>query len=363
MKKNDGASDLLNSPFIVPIFIMNRGCPNRCIFCNQRATAGNYPPKVTKDYFDATVRSSLAWNQTKSRHVEIAFYGGSFTGMDSAYQEELLSYAHAFIQKGLVHAIRVSTRPDYITEDKLLLLKKYNVGTVEIGAQSFVDDILQSAQRGHRADSIAQSILILKKLGFRTGLHLMVGLPLETKEQFLYSIDQTVKIRPDAVRIHPVIVFNDTALAVEFREGRYIPLELSEAVELCCLAWEKLSLAGIRIIRMGVHITPEMEKSGMVLAGPIHPAFGSLVLDSVFYDYTRRLLQKASDSVKEFRFQLSQKDISNFRGQNNANTKAIKKLYPHTNLIVESNPGQVRGEISLTIDSKESFYLKIPGMH
>ena len=122
----------------------------------------------------------------------------------------------------------------------------------------------------------------------------MAGLPKDTKEGFIYSLDKTIELKPDTVRIHPVIVFSGTALAEEFRKGEYKPLELSEAVELCELAWEKLSAAGIRIIRIGVQLTKEMEKDGAVLAGPIHPALGSLVLSSIFYDHTIKLLDKIS---------------------------------------------------------------------
>ena len=362
MKKTDHESETNITSLIIPIFIMNSGCPHRCIFCNQKITAGNFPPQITKEFFDAEVNSYLAWNKDKSKKVEIAFYGGSFTGIAPDYQEELLTRAYSFIQKGLVDSIRISTRPDYISENNLPLLKKYGVTTVEIGAQSFIDEVLLFAQRGHDADSIVKAMTILKNQGFRTGLHLMAGLPKDTKEGFAYSIDKTIELHPDTVRIHPVIVFSGTALAGEFQKGEYTPLELADAVELCRLAWEKLSIAGIRVIRMGVQITPEMEKDGAVLAGPVHPGFGSLVLSAVFYDYTRKLLEKISPDAGEICFSLSTRDISNFRGLNNMNISAIKKLYPRTNLIVESISCQSRGKIYLSADSGKSFHLKIPGI-
>jgi histone acetyltransferase (RNA polymerase elongator complex component) len=351
-----------SNPLIIPIFIMNSGCPHRCIFCNQKITAGNFPLKITKEFFDSEVQSYLAWNKNKSRKVEIAFYGGSFTGIAPAYQEELLSWAYSFIQNGLVHAIRISTRPDYITESNLPILKKYGIATIEIGAESFIDEVLQFAQRGHDAAAIVKAMIILKDHGFQTGLHLMAGLPKDTEEGFIYSIEKTIELKPDTVRIHPVIVFGGTALAEELLKREYNPLDLSEAVELCKLAWEKLSAAGIRIIRMGVQLTKEMEKDGAVLAGPIHPALGSLVLSSIFYDHIMNLLDNISQDTKEIRFCLSQRDMSDFRGLNNMNLSAIKKLYPYTNLIVESNIGQRRGVISLATDLGESFTLRIPGI-
>ncbi len=365
MKKSDKGSieKSHNGALIIPIFIMNSGCPHRCIFCNQKITAGNFPLKITKEFFDSEVKSYLAWNKDKSRKVEIAFYGGSFTGVDPVYQEELLSWAYSFIQKKLVHSIRISTRPDYITESNLPILKKYGVTTIEIGAQSFIDEVLIFSQRGHDSASIVNALITLKDHGFRTGLHLMVGLPKDTKDGFIYSLDKTIELQPDTVRIHPVIVFSETALAEKLRKGEYKPLELSDAVDLCRMAWEKLSAAGIRIIRIGVQLTPEMEKDGVVLAGPIHPALGSLVLSSIFYHHIINFLDKLSADTKELRFGLSERDMSNFRGLNNRNISAIKKLYPRTNLIVESNTSQRRGVISVTTDSGESLTLKVPGIN
>lgn len=363
MIKNKHESKTGRKPLIIPIFIMNRGCPHRCIFCNQKITAGNFPPKITREFFDAEVKSYLAWNKDKSRGVEIAFYGGSFTGIEPAYQEQLLSWADSFIQRGWVDSIRISTRPDYISEKNLPLLKKYGVHMVEIGAESFVDEVLQYAGRGHDAASIVKATTILKEHDLKTGLHLMAGLPLDTKEGFIYSVDKTIELKPDTVRIHPVIVFAGTALADDYREGKYKPLELADAVELCRLAWEKFSEAGIRVIRMGVQMTPQMQQEGAVLAGPVHPAFGSLVLSSVFYNHTVKFLENISPGTKDLHFNLSGRDVSSFRGWNNMNIDAIKKLYPNANLIIKSVPGQPGGEISVVADSGQPFHIRIPGIH
>jgi histone acetyltransferase (RNA polymerase elongator complex component) len=360
MKNNHGSENGSN-PLIIPIFIMNKGCSHRCIFCNQKISAGNFPQEITKDLFDSEVNSYLSWNKDKSRNVEIAFYGGSFTGIDPVYQEKLLSWAYIFIQEGFVNSLRISTRPDYIFEDNLSVLKKYNVTTIEIGAQSFIDEVLRFAQRGHDAAATVKAVTMLKEHGFRTGLHLMAGLPGDSKEGFIYSLDKTVELKPHTVRIHPVVVFKGTTLAEEFSKGKYRPLELSAAVELCGLAWEKLSAAGIRVIRLGLQLTPEMETDGAVLAGPSHPALGTLVLSSVFYNHTIKLLEKISKETGEILFNLSERDISNFRGLNNMNISAIKKLYPGTKIIVRSRIGQRRGVISVDAGLAESLTVEIPG--
>ena len=341
---------------------MHSGCPHLCIFCNQKIIAGNYAPQITKDFFDNEVKSYLDWNKKIDSNVEIAFYGGSFTGIDKAYQETLLSWAGSYVESGQVNSIRVSTRPDYITKDSLTLLKKYNVSTVEIGAQSFNDEALQFAQRGHDAAATVLAMKNLKEQGFRTGLQLMAGLPKDTPDGFMNSTNKTIELQPDTVRLHPLLVLSDTDLAEEFRLGNYKPLELTEAIDLCRMAWEKLTAAGIRVIRIGLQVTQTLDKEGAILAGPFHPAFGSLVLSSVFYNSTIKLLAGIPPDTKELRFNLSARDMSNFRGLANMNIAAIKKLYPSANIIVESISAQMRGEISVATDSGKSFTLKIPGI-
>jgi histone acetyltransferase (RNA polymerase elongator complex component) len=348
---------------IIPIFIMHSGCPHRCIFCNQKIIAGNYAPQITKDFFDTEVKSYLDWNKKRSSNVEIAFYGGSFTGIDQAYQETLLSWAGSYVESGQVNSIRVSTRPDYITKDSLALLKKNNVSTVEIGAQSFNDEALQFAQRGHDAAATVLAMKTLKAHGFRTGLQLMAGLPKDTADGFMNSINKTIELMPDTVRLHPLLVLDGTDLAEEFRRGNHKPLELAEAIDLCRMAWEKLTAAGIRVIRIGLQVTSTLEKDGAMLAGPFHPAFGSLVLSSVFYNLTIKLLASIPKETKELHFNVSSQDMSNFRGMANINIAAIKKLYPDAKLIVQSSSSQTRGEISVTTDSGESYSLKIQGIN
>jgi histone acetyltransferase (RNA polymerase elongator complex component) len=350
MKTNNHRTETAIVPLIIPIFVMNSGCPHRCIFCNQKITAGNFPPEISRDFFEAEVTSYLNWNKDKSRRVEIAFYGGSFTGIAAGYQSNLLQWAQSYIQAGLVQSIRISTRPDYINTDIVANLRKNNVTTVEIGAQSFVDEVLRYAQRGHSAADITHAIRLLKESGLQTGIHLMAGLPKDSLNGFTFSLERTIELKPDTVRIHPVVVFRDTILAREFKQGNYRPLSLPEAISYCRLAWGKLTASGIRIIRTGLHLTNEMEEPGAVLAGPLHPAFGNLVLSALFYERINNLLENLPDETKELCFYLSPRDVSNFRGLNNSNIKAIKKLYPRAVINVRAATEQKRGLISMETD-------------
>lgn len=359
MKKTSEA-ERPDKPLIIPIFIMNAGCPQHCVFCNEKIAAGSYPAAVSRRLFEREVDSYLRWNKDKRRRVEIAFYGGNFTGLPQDDQNRLLSWANVYMAKGAVESIRISTRPDYIVRDQLEYLYGQGVRTVEVGAQSFSDEVLRHAGRGHNAQAIERALPLLKAHGFKTGLHLMAGLPGETKESFLQGLCRTVEIRPDTARIHPVLVFKDTPLADEYLRGRYQPLDLAEAVDWCRLAWEKLTPAGIRIIRFGLQMTSEMGQPDNVLAGPLHPSLGSLVYSAIFFQAALQLISEHAGEDRRWRFQVAARDMAHFRGPGNANIQAIKKLYPDAEISIESIRKDLSGQLSIFTESGKSLVCDMP---
>jgi histone acetyltransferase (RNA polymerase elongator complex component) len=349
-------------PLVIPIFITHRGCPNRCVYCNQNISAGPFDTYLSKASFGSEIESYLHWNKDKRRKVEIAFYGGNFTGLEKPDQERLLSWADRYIQERRVDSIRISTRPDDIDRDGLIFLRDRGVRTIELGAQSFDDDVLKRASRGHDAQATIDAVKQIKDQGFKIGIHLMAGLPGDSREIFLDTLNQTVKLAPDMVRIHPTLVLSDTRLADLYRQGLYQPLSIGEAVFRCRLAWEVLAPAEIRIIRFGLQTTPEMSRIGAVLAGPKHPAFGSLVYSSIFYSSTLNLLKDIPKNTRQLRFLVNSRDISNFRGYQNENLTAIKKLYPNADIVIDSDPSDIPGRISLVTPGGDQTSLRIAGI-
>ena len=242
-------------------------------------------------------------------------------------------------------------------------MKQHGVMTVEIGAQSFNDNVLKNAGRSHTAADTAECIRRLQKHGFTTGLHLMAGLPGDDRNGFVRSLEQTLALGPDMVRIHPLIVFDHTELANRYRQGHYTPLALDEAVDLCVLAWETLIPHGISIIRFGLQPTPEMSRPGAYLAGPLHPSFGSLVYGRIYLTYTQRLLDTLPNLTGALRFEIAQADASHFRGPGNANLSALKALYPDTSITIEIVPTTKRGHLAVTTETGVSRLVTIPGMN
>lgn len=328
---------------IIPIFMMNKGCPNRCVFCNVQKTAGKQIKNVTESELRETVLSYTHHAKKKSKEVQIAFYGGNFTGLDKKDKIELLGYAKALMNEGLVHTIRISTRPDYIDLEQCKLLRSFGVTTVELGVQSMIDEVLELSGRGHSAADTEHALKMLKKQGFETGIHLMVGLPGDNRERFVCTIDRCIDLKPDTVRIHPTIVFENTALARAYREGRYKPLSMSEAVDACKYALKRFSSAGIPVIRLGLQTTSEIEEAGSVVAGPFHPAFHALVEESIFFDRACDMLTTRNPAGKAIIFTVSPKDISYMRGQKNGNIKKLKDKFRLKSIAVTTDPRMERG--------------------
>ena len=334
---------------IIPFFIPNGGCPHRCIFCNPERTAGPQPARISAGHFEERVRSHLRSARTKPGDVQIAFYGGNFTGLARTEQIRLLERAGKFIASGEVHSIRISTRPDHIDAERLALLKAYGVRTVEIGAQSMVDGILQAAERGHSAADVERAVGLIQREDFHAGVHLMAGLPGERRGDFEYSVERVIALQPDMVRIHPTLVLAGTPLAARYREGNYEPLALPEAVAWCRYALRRFAEAGIPVIRVGLQSTPEMEKEGSILAGPYHPAFRSIVESSLFLDMAASLLATHPVRGRQIVLTSAPADESRLRGQKNENVVSLKRRFGLADLAIAADPGQEKGTLRIVV--------------
>ncbi len=279
--------------FIVPIFIPNLGCPHRCIFCDQRRITGQkrISPEKVKDIIETALRSE---RYEKEKGIEVAFYGGTFTGLPLSYMKELLSSVKPYMEKEIVKEIRVSTRPDKVNEEILRFIKDYGVRTVELGAQSLDDNVLELSKRGHSSEDTIRAFYLLKDLGFKVGIQLMPGLPGDSREKFLKTIEKVIALKPDMVRLYPTVVIKGSELERLYKEGRYFPLSLEEAVEICAESCILLEKEGIPVIRIGLMYSDELVRN--IVAGPWHPSFGFLVRSKI---YIRQYVLPVLRGIKE----------------------------------------------------------------
>lgn len=286
---------------IIPIFIPHRGCPNDCVFCNQRKITAHQTPVLPEDVH-GTVETWLSTLEPRHMEtIELAFFGGSFTGIPVEEQTAFLQVAKAYKDAGRIHRIHLSTRPDYISREILDNLKRWGVDVIELGVQSFDEDVLKASGRGHDAACVYESSRLIQEYGFTLGIQLMIGLPGDTMEKDIYSARETVKIGPSIARLYPTVVIRDTALYDMYLAGAYTPMPEDNAVERTKAMYQILDAAGINIIRVGLKSSdiiadtgrqgstnsdtrPDFDGSSCTVAAPssiapgtFHPAFRQLV--------------------------------------------------------------------------------------
>ena len=277
----------MKKQYIIPIFVPHLGCPNDCVFCNQKSISGQ-KSNMTKEKAKKIIDDYLESIKDEVAEIEIAFFGGSFTAIEKEKQEELLKVAYEYIKNEKVESIRVSTRPDCIDKETLKRLKKYGVKTIELGVQSANDYILKKANRGHTFEDVKKASKMIRWNGFKLGHQMMVGLPESTRIDEINTAKALVKLKPKMVRIYPVLVIKNTKLEEEYKEGKYQPLSVVQAVEICKDIVRIFADKNIDIIRIGLQNTEEISdpknEGSEVVAGPYHPAFRQLVESAMWYD-------------------------------------------------------------------------------
>lgn len=320
----------MSKQYIIPIFVPHLGCPNDCIFCNQKSISGQMK-QVTEEEVEKTIQEFLNSFKDENLYTEIAFFGGSFTGIDIELQEKLLKIAYKYVKEKKVDGIRVSTRPDYIDKNELRLLKKYGVKTIELGVQSANDYILKRAKRGHTFEDVKKASKLIRRHGFTLGHQMMVGLPDSTWIDEMNTAKELAKLKPKIIRIYPVLVIKRTELETEFAKGEYHPITLEQAVERCKELYYFFDKKKITVIRMGLQNTDIISNpenvSSEVVAGPYHEAFGQLVEDSIWYDKILNAIKKVNTKVAEIEIEVNPENINNVIGHKKENIQKLKELY------------------------------------
>jgi len=326
---------------IIPFFIPHAGCPHQCVFCDQTSITGKSAPPDTSS-IPATIESYLA-STSSSDPAQVAFYGGSFTALPVEDQKCFLGVVQPFLDSGRVEGIRLSTRPDAITQEVLSLLRHYHVTTIELGVQSMDDEVLLLSGRGHTAAHTVDAVALLREHAFIVGIQLMPGLPGDTAGRFRETVSTVIDLRPDFVRIYPALVIRDTPLAEMYRRGKYTPLSLDTSIDVCRDAMIRFEQAGIEVARIGLQPTEELERPGTILAGPWHPAFRQLVESSRLLGSMRALLLTDHGS-EPVTFAVNPSDLSSAIGQNRSNIHAIRDQYGRCATII-ADPELPKGSV------------------
>ena len=349
----------MKKQYIIPIFVPHLGCPNDCIFCNQKAISGQ-KKNITKEEAKKIIEDYLK-NIKEDAQIEIAFYGGSFTAIDEKLQDELLEVAYNFVKNGQVESIRISTRPDCIDKKTLKRLKKYKVKTIELGVQSANNYILERANRGHTFEDVKKASKMIRWNGFKLGHQMMVGLPDSTRIDEINTAKALIKLKPKMVRIYPVLVVKNTKLEKEYLEGTYEPLPLVQAVETCKELVRMFADKKIEIIRIGLQNTEEISdpenKESEVVAGPYHPAFRQLVESGMWYDAIVGKIKKLNVKVKEVQVTVNPIDANNVIGHKKENVIKLKETYD-VDLILKQDENIKQGKSKIDITKIYNDFLE-----
>lgn len=341
----------MQSQYIIPIFVPHLGCPNDCVFCNQRSISGQ-KKQVTGAEVKQTIKEYLETFKNEDAHKEVAFFGGSFTGIEPEKQEELLQAAYEYVENGEIDSIRVSTRPDYIDKTILKRLKKYKVKTIELGVQSSNDYILKQAKRGHTFEDVKKASKLIRRYGFDLGHQMMVGLPESTRIDELNTAKDLAKLKPKMIRIYPVLVIKNTELARMYQNGEYEPVTLEQAIETCKELYYFFEKKHITIIRMGLQNTDLISNpdnlESEVLAGPYHEAFGQLVESRIWYDSIVNKIKQFNVKVKEVEIELNPRDVNHVIGHKKENINKLKEFYEVDVKIIQ-NEKKIPGKFDVRI--------------
>ncbi len=307
----------------IPIFIPHLGCPNDCVFCNQRTISGHnsFDPSSVKNEIEAALAT------LGERRAEIAFFGGSFTGIDRALMIYLLDTAEGYVKSGRVSGIRLSTRPDYIDGEILDILKKYTVNAVELGIQSTSDKVLALSKRGHTADVSARAARAVVDAGFDFVGQMMIGLPGSTREDEIKTALDICRFGAVAARVYPTVVFRKTELCLMSERKEYVPLDNETAVSRSADVLDIFDKNSVDVLRVGLCASENLASETEVAGGANHPALGELAMSELFF---RRICEKLGDSPqngKALRIYVPQGSVSKAVGQKKHNIERLCEKY------------------------------------
>ena len=307
----------------IPIFVPHMGCPHACVFCNQKTISGHDKPDFTK--VKDEIENALSSVDTSRQEAQIAFFGGSFTGIERADMIFLLSVAKGFIDDGRVSSIRISTRPDYIDEEIIGILKEYGVKSVELGIQSTSDKVLDVCERGHdKATSLKAGGMIVDA-GLELVGQMMTGLPSATAEDEVQTAKDIVKMGATGARIYPTVVFKGTELARMAERGVYTPLSREEAIERSEKAFEVFVGAGVKVIRIGLQSSETLCSGEETACGDYCESIGEMVIARYYEKRLTELLRRGE--ARDVVVAVNPRRVSNAAGYRAETKRKLKERY------------------------------------
>ena len=337
----------------IPIFLPELACPYRCVYCNQFSITG-LNDIVKADNVKTIIDSHLASFKEEKRFVEVAFFGGNFTGLPLQMQNDYLDAVQPYLDKGLIDGIRCSTRPDYITLQRVQEIKRLGMRNIELGAQSTNDEILKQCKRGHTYNDIVEASQTILSEGITLGLQMMIGLPSSKEEHDLQTAKDIVNLGAEETRIYPCIVVKDTELAAMYKSGEYEALSIEEAVKRSSKLYSYFTENNVKVLRIGLHSSDELDNEAYV-AGPYHKNFAEMVFSNIWKEKLRCLDPETLRS-KDIIINVLESQINHAIGWKGENKKMLSERFDvHFNPVANSQLPTANSQFDFTITSKEEL--------
>ncbi len=303
----------------IPIFIPHLGCPNDCAFCNQRSISG----RTHFDISDVRKQIEDALETSGESECEIAFFGGSFTGIDRSLMISLLEIAEEFVKVGKVTSIRLSTRPDYISEEILEILGRYSVKTIELGIQSCSDAVLTTSKRGHTVRDTVSACRLIKARGFSLVGQMMIGLPTSSEADEIETAKMICELGASEARIYPIVILKGTQLVKMVESGEYAPLNEDELISRSASVLSVFRGNGVKVLRIGLHSGTELNSGDEIACGYYHPAMGELVEGELYFRELEKRLAEMPSKQDGITVTVPRGELSKAIGQNGRNRRRL----------------------------------------
>ena len=324
---------------VIPVFIPHEGCPYRCAFCDQSKITGTLVQsdqeivhKAIRTYLDALDSNNLPEKR------EVAFYGGSFTGLTVERQSNLFDAVIPWIKTGDIDSIRVSTHSLLVDDINISFLKDNFVQVVELGIQSTNNDVLSAVGRPCGFSTVKGAVKSIRKNNLSLGLQLMPGLPKDDESTFLQSVKDVIDLKPDFVRIYPTLVIRNTSLFKMYNTGEYLPWSLDRMLQLVKAAMIEFEKVDIPVVRVGLHSDPSMLES--LVDGPYHPSFRYLVDSLIARDKMVSMIERLKNIPTDLTFIVPSNKVSLYLGHKKSNIHAIKKIFGINNIFLQQTGNQ-----------------------
>ena len=322
----------------IPVFLPELACPFRCVYCNQFSITGKQKLPDIQEVKNIIERHLESFKE-KDRFVEVAFFGGNFTGLPEKMQDDFLKIVQPYLEKGVINGIRCSTRPDYIDEKRVKILKNLGMRNIELGAQTTNDGILRKCGRGHTFKDIENASQIIVNEGVTLGLQMMLGLPFDTFDDDFQTAKDIVRLGAKETRIYPCIVVKDTELERLYKNGEYTPLNINEAVEQTATLYEYFTENDVKVLRLGLHTSEDLNGDAFV-AGPYHKNFAEMVFSRLW----GRKFDKMDVKSDNFCIEVPENQLNHAIGYRGENKKKLEQRYKH---VVISTEAKRNGEFSV----------------